>query len=64
MAKAIRRLKLGKQQKWLGVCSGLAAYLHLDPTAIRVIWIVMTVLTGFLPGVLIYILVAWVMSEA
>lgn len=60
---AVKKLRLGKKQKWLGVCSGLAAYFNLDPVAIRVGWIVATVMTGFIPGLIIYVLAAWVMAE-
>lgn len=63
MAKKIRALRLGKDQKWLGVCGGLAAYFQLDPVAVRVFWIVFTVLTGFVPGLVIYVLAAWVMTD-
>jgi phage shock protein C len=41
-----------------GVCAGIAAYLGLDVTLVRVLWAVIAVLTGG-GGVLAY-LVAWV----
>jgi phage shock protein C len=41
-----------------GVCAGIAEYLGLDVTVIRVIWAVVSVLTGG-AGVLAY-LAAWV----
>ena len=41
-----------------GVCAGLADYLGLDVTVVRVIWAVVAVITGG-AGVLAY-LVAWI----
>jgi phage shock protein C len=37
-----------------GVCAGIAKYLNLDPTIIRLLWIIMVVAAG--SGVLAYIL--------
>lgn len=36
-----------------GVCGGIAEYLAVDPTVVRIVWIVMTILGG--AGVLLYI---------
>ena len=44
-----------------GVCGGLAEYFGVDPTPIRALWIVLSILPGaVLGGVLVY-LVAWVL---
>jgi phage shock protein C len=42
-----------------GVCSGLAEYMVVDPTLIRLLWVVLTLITGFVPGLLAY-LIAWI----
>lgn len=44
-----------------GVCSGLADYFELDPTLIRVIWLVLVLAGG--TGVLAYIICWIVMPE-
>jgi phage shock protein C len=44
-----------------GVCGGLAAYFEIDPTIVRVVYAVATALTGFLPGILLYLVMALVM---
>ena len=41
-----------------GVCAGIAEYTYTDPTLIRLLWVVITIITGFAPGVLAY-LIAW-----
>lgn len=45
-----------------GVCSGLAAYWHLDPTIVRVVFVVLAVL-GF-SGVIIYLVLLIILPEA
>lgn len=41
-----------------GVCGGLADYLDIDATVLRLIWALVVVFTGFVPGVLVYIVAA------
>ncbi len=49
-------------KKIAGVCGGFAEYFDIDPTVMRVIWVLMAVFAGW--GILGY-LVAWiVMPEA
>jgi phage shock protein C len=40
----------------LGVLAGIADYLSYDPTIIRLVFILLTLVTGILPGILVYIL--------
>jgi phage shock protein PspC (stress-responsive transcriptional regulator) len=40
-----------------GVCGGIADYLNVDPTAVRVGWILLSILP-FIPGIILYI-IAW-----
>lgn len=54
----VRRLYRSRSDKELGgVCGGLAEYFQLDPSLIRLAWIIFAVLGG--SGVLAYIL-AWI----
>jgi phage shock protein C len=46
-----------------GVCGGLALYFDIDPTIVRVVYAVATALTGFLPGILLYLVMALVMPS-
>ncbi|HEX6503018.1 MAG TPA: PspC domain-containing protein [Terriglobales bacterium] len=56
-AVAARRhlMRLRHNRRIAGVCAGFAEYLDLDPTLVRVLWAVVTVLSGCLPGVVAYI---------
>ncbi len=42
-----------------GVCGGIAEYFDLDPTLIRLAYVVLSVLSAAFPGVLVYI-VLWI----
>lgn len=39
-----------------GVCGGVAEYFDLDPTLIRVIYLVLSLFSAAFPGVLLYII--------
>jgi phage shock protein PspC (stress-responsive transcriptional regulator) len=58
-----KRLTLSRTDKKIaGVCGGFAQYLDMDPTLVRLIWVIMALFVGW--GVIGY-LVAWiVMPEA
>ncbi len=42
-----------------GVCGGLAEWLGWDPTLVRVIYVVGSVLSAAFPGLLVYIVLAF-----
>ncbi|MBD3309725.1 PspC domain-containing protein [Candidatus Woesearchaeota archaeon] len=41
-----------------GVCGGIARYIEVDPSIIRVLWVLVTAFTGFVAGIIAY-LVCW-----
>jgi len=54
-----KRLYLSKTDKKLsGVCGGIGEYFGQDSTMIRLGWVVLTILTGGLPGVIGYVIAA------
>jgi phage shock protein PspC (stress-responsive transcriptional regulator) len=56
-----RRLARPRNGRMLfGVCAGIAKYLDIDPTLIRVAYALMSVFTVFFPGVLTYIILTFV----
>ncbi len=50
-------------RKLCGVCGGIAEYFDLDPTVIRLLWVVMTLFTAAFPGVLAYIICAIIVPQ-
>ncbi|SEM01215.1 phage shock protein C (PspC) family protein [Butyrivibrio sp. ob235] len=57
-----RRLRKSADQKVCGVCGGLGEYFGIDPTIIRVIYLILLFTTGI--GILPYIILAIVMDDA
>lgn len=58
-SKTIKKLERPKKGRIVaGVCAGIANYLSIDPTAVRVIWVFLLI-PGGLPGLLPYIL-CWI----
>jgi phage shock protein C len=46
-------------RKIAGVCSGIAEHIDLDASLVRILWILITLTSGFFPGVVGYI-IAWI----
>ena len=46
-------------RKIAGVCSGIAEYFDLDVTLVRVLWLVITIFSAIVFGIVAYI-VAWI----
>ena len=59
MEKKLYRSRTDK--KLSGVCGGLAEYLNMDPTIVRLIWALISVCAG--AGVVAYIVCALVIPE-
>jgi phage shock protein C len=55
-----RRLTLSAiDRKVAGVCGGIAAYFNVDATAVRLLWVILSILFGAVIGGLIAYLAAW-----
>ena len=55
-----KRLYRSKKERMLGgVCGGLAEYLDTDTTLVRLVWALLTIVTGLIAGIIGY-LVAWI----
>lgn len=48
----------------LGVCGGLAEYLDLDPTVVRVLYVILSIVSVAFPGILAYVILALIMPNA
>jgi len=56
--RVLRRRREG--EKFAGVCGGLAEYFDLDPTLVRVVYLIATFFTGVVPGIVLYVILALV----
>lgn len=46
-----------------GVCGGIGELLGADPTIIRLVWVILTVITAMLPCIIIYIAASIIIPE-
>ena len=56
-----RKLYKSRNRMLCGVCGGIGEYLNLDPTVIRILWIIFSFVGGC--GILAYIIAAIVIPE-
>ncbi len=57
-AQPKRLMRSRTNKKIAGVCGGLAAYMDVDPTLVRVIWLVLAFLP--FPGAILAYIIAWI----
>lgn len=55
-----RRLTLSNNKVIAGVCGGIADYLGLDATLVRVGYVLLSILSAAFPGIVVYI-IAWIL---
>lgn len=53
--------KSNSDKKLAGVCAGLAEYIGMDPTAVRLLWALATIFAGL--SILAYIVAAIIIPE-
>lgn len=58
-----RRLTRSSDKLIAGVCAGIAEYLDLDVTLVRVGYLLLSVLSAAFPGILIYVILWIVMPD-
>ncbi len=57
-----KRLTRSNRNKMIaGVCGGLAEYFDMDPTVVRVLYILVSILSAAFPGVIAYIILMFLM---
>jgi phage shock protein C len=50
-----------KNRMIAGVCGGIAEYLGMDPTVVRVLYILLSIASVAFPGIIVYIILMLVM---
>ncbi len=59
-----RKLRRSNDQMIAGVCAGIAEYLGLDVTLVRVAYVLLSILSAGFPGTLLYIILWIVMPQS
>jgi len=55
-----RLYKSESDRKITGVLGGVSDYMGIDPSLVRIAYVILTILTGFVPGVFLYLLMAFI----
>ncbi len=64
MSERVKKLYKSKENRVLsGVLGGLGEYFEVDPVLLRFAWIVISVFTGFVPGVIAYVFAALIIPK-
>lgn len=58
-----KKLTKSRNKSIAGVCAGIAEYLEVDPTVIRVIYACLSLFSAGFPGLVLYIILALIMPE-
>ena len=61
MAERPKRLYRSRTDRQLtGVLGGVSDYLRMDPSFMRIAYVILTILTGFVPGIFLYLIMTFV----
>ena len=55
-----RLTRSSTDSKIAGVCGGIADYMGVDPTVVRLIWLVLSIVPGVVAGGVVAYVVAWI----
>lgn len=58
-----KKLTKSENKVLAGVCAGLAEYMGMDITVMRILYALLTLCSAAFPGVLLYLIMALVMPE-
>jgi len=59
-----KKLRRSSNKMIAGVCSGIAEYFNLDPTIVRIAYVLISIFSAGFPGILVYLILMLVMPVA
>ncbi len=62
--RARRLYRVSEGMHWAGICTGIAAYVGVEVHLVRLAVILITVFTGFFPGLIVYAVLAFILPIA
>ena len=63
--KGMKKLYKSKENKVLtGTIGGVGEFFNVDPTILRIAWVIITIFSGLFPGIIIYILAALIVPNS
>ena len=58
-----KRLTRSNDKMIAGVCGGIANYFEMDPTIVRVLYVILSIVSAGFPGVLVYLILWLIMPK-
>ncbi len=55
--------KSNKNKIFAGVIGGIGEYFNIDPVILRLVWVLIIIFTGFIPGIITYFISIFVVPE-
>ena len=62
MASVKKLYRSSDNRIFAGICGGLGEYFNVDPTVVRVVYVLLSLLTAFM-GVLVYIILLFIIPK-
>jgi phage shock protein PspC (stress-responsive transcriptional regulator) len=63
MPDASRKLRKSRSRMIAGVCGGIAEWIGWDPTVVRVLYVLVSILSAAFPGILVYVIL-WIVMPS
>jgi len=60
-SSALRRSR--RHRMIAGVCGGIAEWLGWDPTTVRILYVLVSILSAAFPGILVYLILWFLMPQ-
>lgn len=59
-----KKLYLSDTNKVIGgVCGGIGEYLGVDPTVVRLVWVILSIPSAFIGGALLYLIAMFIIPR-
>lgn len=59
-----QRLRRSLADRWIGgVCGGMGEYFEIDPTVVRVAYVLLSIFSAGFPGILVYLILWFLIPE-
>ena len=59
----VKKLTRSADKKLAGICGGIAEYFDVDPTVIRIVYVILTFFSAGFPGLVLYLILMLFMPE-
>lgn len=55
--------KSNENKVFFGIIGGIGEYFNIDPVLLRLIWVIVVIFTGFVPGIVVYLIACFIVPN-